>query len=87
MMRYEVACSDTTTVIKELKETFEEQPYVIGQVQPHGVLLIVWKGTKSDNFTITVTSEARNITCSLVEGSDLQLVNEKDKNAKPTGLH
>ena len=84
--RYEVACTETSSLVDELKNTHKERPIAVAQTKEK-YLVIFWKGLTTNDFSITISAEGKNVSCLLVEGIDFELVDEKGKRlGQPTGL-
>lgn len=71
-------------MFKGLREEYKEKPFAIGLTSDSFVVMM-WSSSEG-NFSITITSEARNISCLVVDGKSLKILNEV-KRGQPTRLH
>ena len=78
IVNHKVTCGDTTQIVNEIKKTFKEVPIGVGTYTDK-FLLIIWKGLTNGNYTITLSNEQTNLSCIVLEGSDLKILDEKEK--------
>lgn len=84
-LSYEVACTRTDFLYKGLKEEYKEEPVAVGTTNEN-LLFVLW-ASREGGFSITISAEGRNVSCLLLEGKELNILNKELKLGKPTRLH
>ena len=84
-MSYEVACTRTDFLFKGLKEEYNEKPLVVG-VTNDNLHFVLW-ASETGGFTVTISAEGKNVSCLLVEGKEMNILNKEFRLGKPTRLH
>jgi len=74
---YEIQCIETEVLLSGLLNRIKERPVVIG-TSSDKVIFMVWRGLTNDDFTVTITSENKKMSCVLVEGNNLKIIGDKD---------
>ena len=70
-----VSCTTTQAVFDVLKKEFKESPVAVGKVD--NLIVIIWKNLTTDAFTVTITSDEKNTNCSVLEGQELKILQNK----------
>lgn len=70
---------------KGLKEEYKEEPVAVGTTNEN-LLFVLW-ASREGGFTITISAEGKNVSCLLLEGKELNILNKELKLGKPTRLH
>jgi hypothetical protein len=85
-LNFQAACSETSYIVNELKNTHKERPIAVAQTKEK-YLVIFWKSLTTNDFSVTISAEGKNTSCILLEGSDFELVDERGKRlGQPTQL-
>lgn len=82
---YEVVCGRTDQIYKNLKEEHKEEPVVVG-TSSDNFLFVLW-ASETGGFSITISAEGRNVSCLLLEGKELNILNKEFRLGKPTRLY
>lgn len=72
-------CDDTKTIVKSLKETYQEMPVISGRVDDEAnSILTIWTNPTTDSWTIVATK--KDYSCIIGTGEKLKVINYSKKN-------
>lgn len=74
----EMYCDDTKVIVKTLRETYREEPFILGKADDvAGSVMTLWLNPLSKTWTIMATSG--DFSCIVGVGSNIQLIPLKNK--------
>jgi hypothetical protein len=69
----EMYCDDTKTLVKQLRETYQEEPFLIGKAGDEaGSIMTLWLNPLTKSWTILATKDT--LTCVVGLGNKIELV-------------